>query len=601
MTMPPSPLKIDEVPASQTKGQCPKCGSKDNAIYYPDGHIHCFSPSCGYHSLPHPELAEGGDTDYQRERPAPPKARPQEQMLPPERIKPITTTTRGIKPDTMKRYQYGAAMLSGNRDVHIWPIVGQDGDVICQRVRFTAKKDFMVLHGTSGIQPNEGQLFGRTAWGDANDKRVVITEGELDAMSIAQCASFKYPVVSVNGGAQSAAACIKANFQWLNRFDEIILWLDDDEQGRAATDECVKIFTVGKVKLAKVQGFKDANEALQAGKFAEIEQAVYAAVTWRPRGIVNAKNLLAELLDKHETPFWQWPFPSLQTATGGLLRGKAIYHVAGTGVGKTTGLLETLVHCTLNDKVHTEVPAMVGYMGFETNLPDLLKDILTVVARKRLKLDPMDDKGLTLVHDKLFGTGRWELFDPKNAEWTVEAVLGYCDYLVKVLDRNILVIDPLSAVLAMMNSPNERQDLDHIAMILARKAKELDVAIHVAHHLTRPKEGLGHEEGGRVSLNQVRGSGGISNHADGVIGYERNTQAEDPAAQTVTTMRLLKWRHTGKTGVGCYTQYDIITGQTYEITEQEAKRLLGSDAGHGKKAPKGSEFEGLDADDDAPF
>ena len=600
MAMPDSPLSMDEVPATPTKMACPKCGSQ-NCMAYTDGHLHCFSAGCGYHTLPLPELA---DPNYAPGRSpviaSKPRVAPAATMLPPERITHITFPYRGLKPETLKRYEYGRATLVGNREVDLWPIYGQDGDVIAQRARFTVKKDFMVLHGDQGIQPNAGKMFGMTVWGDANDKRVIITEGEIDAMSVAQCTSFKYPVVSVNGGAQSAAACLKANFQWLNRFSEIILWLDDDEPGRAAMDECVRIFTVGKVKIAKVQGFKDANEALEAKKFAEIENAVFAAVTWRPRGIVNAKNLLSELLDKSETPYWQWPFPGLQKRTGGLLRGKAIYHVAGTGVGKTTGLIETLVHCTLNDKVHTEDPAKVGYMGFETNLPDLLKDILTVVARRRLKLDPLDDKAMTAMHDQLFGTGRWELFDPKNAEWTVEAVLGYCDYMVKVLDRNILVIDPLSAILAMMNSPNERQDLDHVAMILARKAKELDVAIHVAHHLTRPKDGPGHEEGGRVSLNQVRGSGGISNHADGVIGYERNAQAETEEAKTITTMRLLKWRHTGYTGVAAYTQYDTLTGQTYEITEQEAKRLLGSDAGHGKKAPPSSEFAGLE-DDDQPF
>jgi len=43
-------------------------------------------------------------------------------------------------------------------------------------------------------------------------------------------------------------------------------------------------------------------------------------------------------------------------------------------------------------------------------------------------------------------------------------------------------------------------------------------------HLRRP-EGTSHEEGGKVSLAQLRGSGSLAQLSDNVIGLERDQQA----------------------------------------------------------------------------
>lgn len=560
------------------KGPCPKCGSKDNLVTYRDGHSHCFSPGCGHHTS-----ASGSEHKGRHHHVATEDTKHIDGLIDAERQQPIQTITRGLKSETLARYQYRQLLSFGKKKemVHIWPIYDLAGHLANQRVRYLAEKDFAVLRGDGTPGVNDCQLFGRTVWGDANDKRVIITEGELDAMSVAQCSSFKYPVVSVNGGAASAAKCLKANYRWLDRFGEIVLWFDADAAGQAAVDECVKLFAVGKVKIAKVDGLKDANEALQAKKYAEIEQAVYAAVAWKPKGIVNAADLWADLEDEQETPCWFYPYPGLQKMLGGFRRAETIYWVAGTGIGKTTSLQEALVYAW-GDNGHTETPAKIGYLGFEDRRKTVLKDFMSIIARQRIKINPLPEKEKHKVFNTLFGSRRFELFDVENAEWTFDAVESYIRYMAKVLDCNIIVLDPLSFLVAMFTGEtNERVALDKVSQRLAALSKELNVHVSVSHHLTRPAEGPGHEEGGQVRLNQVRGSGGVANFAAAVIGFERNQQADNLLARTVTAMRVLKNRWLSTTGIACYTQYDLATGRTYEIPEAEAKALL-----NGKDIPQ---------------
>ncbi|KQU29014.1 hypothetical protein ASG63_18615 [Methylobacterium sp. Leaf94] len=63
-------------------------------------------------------------------------------------------------------------------------------------------------------------------------------------------------MVSVNGGSKGAARNLKAEYLWLDRFEEIILWFDNDEFGQTALETCVKMV---KVRVANAPaGIKDA-------------------------------------------------------------------------------------------------------------------------------------------------------------------------------------------------------------------------------------------------------------------------------------------------------------------------------------------------------
>ena len=95
--------------------------------------------------------------------------------------------------------------------------------------------------------------------------------------------------------------------------------------------------------------------------------------------------------------------------------------------------------------------------------------------------------------------------------------------------------------------------------------EETGATMFVVSHLKRPEK-KGHEEGAQVSLSQLRGSGAIAQLSDMVIGLERNQQGDNP---NVLTIRVLKNRFCGLTGVSGYLKYDPETGRLKEYEEGE--------------------------------
>lgn len=544
-----------------SKGPCPKCGSSDALVTYTDGHAHCYSGGCGYFVKASGGFHKGDPVGHA------------------ELLKGIHAAikSRGLEAATLHRFGYFLATYSG-KSVQGAPYYTMDGHLCAQKLRFP-DKEFVVLKGKDAPPLTECQLFGRHVWGDRFDRRVVVTEGELDALSVAQALSFKSAaVVSLNGGAQSAVKCLKANYLWLDRFEDIVLWFDDDEPGRAATEECAKLFKVGKVRIARAgEGLKDASDLLQTNLPGDVEACIYKAQAWRPRGIINAadtpEDVLAPKADDACAWSYAWPWLALQDKLGPMLPGHVIYHVSGTGVGKTTALAEVEHHLA-------GLGCKVGLMNFEDARRDVKLRLMGIEVSDRLDLTPRPDADMTAIHDKLFSSRMIELFDPSTAEWTVEAILGYVRYMAKALDCRIIVIDPLSFIVAgMPGEIDERRALDKVSMQLAALAKELAICLHISHHLTRP-EGIGHEEGAAISLKEVRGSGGIAFFATAVVGHERNLQAEGDA-YLVTQLRLLKNRTRSVTGVAGCLRYDLRTGRLTPTSEP----FPGPTGGRGKHTP----------------
>ena len=95
-------------------------------------------------------------------------------------------------------------------------------------------------------------------------KRIVITEGELDAASCYEVMS-GWPMVSLPHGAASAKKDLQKAIPFLQGYQEIVLFFDNDEAGRQATELASGILPSGRVKVARLDNYKDASDALQAG------------------------------------------------------------------------------------------------------------------------------------------------------------------------------------------------------------------------------------------------------------------------------------------------------------------------------------------------
>ena len=63
-------------------------------------------------------------------------------------------------------------------------------------------------------------------------------------------------------GAAAAKKSIQRNLDWLQGYEEIVLFFDNDEPGRQATEAACQVLPPGKVKTAHLQGdYKDASDS----------------------------------------------------------------------------------------------------------------------------------------------------------------------------------------------------------------------------------------------------------------------------------------------------------------------------------------------------
>ena len=523
---------------------CPKCG-KDNFALYADGHSFCYTAGCGH------RVAGSGK---------PPSSGFKASPVMSDDLLPITVPAQGfakrnLEANTLRKYGVGTVGFSGTTG-QAYPYTDSQGKVVAQKVRLP-DKSFPLVKGPGYEALEKCQLFGPSVYGDRFDRQVVVTEGELDALSVAQALDFKVAVVSINTGAGNAAKCLKNSYLWLDRFSDIVLWFDDDKPGNDAMEECAKLFKVGKVRLAKAAGFKDASDVLQADRPGDIRTAIYAAAKWRPKGIVNAADNEEDVLaptDDDSVFRYDWPWSPLNDMFGPIMPGQVVYNVAGTGVGKTTATYHVLLHLVKQG-------AKVAVFSFEGTRREIKLGLLTVASGTRLDIEPLPDEKMRELHRTYFGNRAIELFDPETAEWSMEAIEGYVRYCAKGLDVQVMLIDPLSYVVAGMDqSADERRALDMVSRNMAGVAKELGIHLQISHHLSRPMTGPGHEEGAPTSLNHIRGSGGIAAFATIVIGHERNQQAEGDDA-LLTQLRSLKNRPRSRTGPIMVLEYSLATGQ----------------------------------------
>jgi twinkle protein len=183
---------------------------------------------------------------------------------------------------------------------------------------------------------------------------------------------------------------------------------------------------------------------------------------------------------------------------------------------------------------------------------------------KLLHLEPIKvDDEYTEAFNNTVGSGKFFLYDHWGS-MEGDNLLNHVRYMCKALEVEYIVLDHLSIVVSGLGDGDERRMIDNIMTKLRALVEETKVGLILVSHLKRP-QGIGHEDGGRTHLSQLRGSAGIAQMSDICCGLERNQQCESNANRT--TIRVLKNRFSGQTGIACQLEFDNNTGRLNECTE----------------------------------
>ena len=391
------------------------------------------------------------------------------------------------------------------------------------------------------------QLFGQQLFGSG--RTIVITEGELDALSVWQ-ARPKWPVVSVPNGAQGAKKALQQQLNYLMGFEEIILMFDSDEAGTAAAEECVSLFPSDKVFLASLGTYKDPSEALVAGDSEAIRQAIWNKRTYTPQSIIDGR----ELFDLVSTPLHgrdaDYPFDDLNTTTGGLRLGELVTITAGSGTGKSTLCGEIAVSLIKQEQ-------SIGYIALEESVKRTGLRLMTVAANKPLHLNnEIPEKDFKSAFADTLGSGKCYLRDGFGSV-DPDALLNDIRFLVKTNEVKWIILDHLSILLSGNESSDERKMIDVVMTKLRSFVEETGIGLILISHLKRIQGDKGHEDGAKVSMSQLRGSQSIAQLSDMVIALERDISSGANHA----LLKVLKNRHSGKTGPAGNLQYIEETGR----------------------------------------
>lgn len=534
------------------KISCDSCGSSDGKQVFvqPNGAFDATCFACGAFD-PNP---------YKDREPGPPPA----EVSPADRQRVVDSITEEypIRAIPQRSLDYEVCEYLGIRVAvsqvdgssitqHFYPSE-KAGKIVGYEVRLTDPKRFYALGDRKDID-----FFGWDRAKRAGGKKLFITEDALSCASVIQeirnysrgdSWGDRWPaVVALPKGAASAARMIERHRKELDSWSEIILLLDQDDPGKKAEDDIIQMLGRDRVKVCKLP-LKDPNDMVMAGRGKELAiTALFRAKIKRYDGVKDVSDYIETATTPPEFGL-SWPWPSATAATFGIRIGEI--HIVGAApkIGKTDHQHQLAEHLV------REHGLTVGLFDLENPGGKTLRKLAGKFARKPfhrpdIKIEPGEIERACVQLD-----GKIKFYDSSNdRDW--DAVKSAIISMNKLDGVQHFFIDPLTALISMLDASSANDALNKIMTELAELCQKLPATFFLYSHVNPPKTGKPHEEGGRVLSAQFTGSRAMEKWANYGWGIERNREAEDADERNIATVRLLFDR---EYGVACHfpVKYD---------------------------------------------
>lgn len=490
---------------------CDDCGSSDAKCTYEDGHSYCFSCST-YTPKDKGEFLEEEIFTYQ--------------YLP----------LRGIFKQTFEFYDSKSKIDKEGKPISL----GFKYPNNSYKIRTLDKKGFYSQGDIS-----KAGLFGRDKFAAGSAKSVVITEGELDALSLYQV--LRIPVVSVHSSA-SAKLDVSLDRSWINSFDKIYLAFDGDESGLEAAAKVAKLFDYNKVYELKFPGGlrKDANDYLRNNEASELATLFANAKRYLPSTVISSFSIFEKILKETPKSGVAYPFPTLNYMTYGIRTGESVLITAQEGVGKTE-LMHAIEHQLLK-----ETDDAIGAIFLEEPKRRHLQALAGIHLQRPVHLPDCgttDAETFSAVQEVVREDDRLHIYSHFGSD-DPEVILDTIRFLVTARNCRYILLDHITMVVSGLGGENERRALDYLSTRLEMMVKELDFALIIVSHVN--DEGL------------TRGSRNISKIADIRIDLSRDVKAVDPIIRRKLNLMISKNRYCGRTGPAGELLFDPVT---YTLSE----------------------------------
>jgi twinkle protein len=522
--------------AEHAHQECPyeTCGSSDAFSYNDEGYGKCHACNQGYPSSR--KTFDWAEEKY-------PTKGDNKMAFTPKAVVPFNEestgsgeyiTMRGIQSRTMEDYD---VLTYGDRQEYVYPSGGI-------KVRNLKEKGFYAKSGFKG-----DELFGMNLFTAGSSKMVTITEGELDALSVAQIlkGSYTNPVVSLPSATPSKKLWENCK-EWLDSFQKIVLSVDTDDAGNALADKIAKLFP-NKVYRVNHHPYKDANDFLKNGKGAEFKSAWWAASKYTPENVMNTtEDFLSLYQDAPEHEYVPTGIQALDDKILGLMQGHFTVIKAPTGIGKTE-VMRYLEYNMISQGVpiaamhveETKLRSLLGLVSYECN------DNLT-------RRDLIEEKGANdqviaaiqkLTKDELY----YQFFmgDGQGAEELCDQIR----YFSQACGCKFVFFEPIQDVVVGSSEEGKEAMLADLAIRLSKLAAELNVGIVTIAHTN---------DNGDPKYCKM-----IGQRASVVIDLSREKEADSLEERNTTHIRVEKNRPCSEEGMAGTMRFNLDTFTLREV------------------------------------
>ena len=385
---------------------------------------------------------------------------------------------------------------------------------------------------------------------------LLITEGEMDCLSAIE-AGFKNSV-SIPSGVNGVNEWITSNWTFIEQFEEIIIWFDNDEAGIKGAREVFNRLPNSIVKIVRCEVANDINELLHKfGKLAVLKQ-IEKASTPALDGVATLD--MIEDFDVHEAETLRTGIEYIDEKLIGMVFGSLNVLSGRNGSGKSTILNQIYIAEAIAQGYKTFlfsgelVAGNVKYWLLQTLANE--EQFAEYTARDGHKYKKVTiqskEKIINDMKDKFF------LYD--NDDYRIEAIIEKMTILAKRYNVRVFVIDNLMTLESTVKDKYEAET--DIVKKLKSFAKKYNALVHLVAH---PRKSMNEE----IEKDDVAGSANITNFADYVTTISR---AKDEEIEYDAILKVLKNRHTG-VNVGKKLMFDIDRKRFYSAeTEKELNR-----------------------------
>lgn len=438
--------------------------------------------------------------------------------------------SRGISREITERYRITTRI--DNPNILVFPFYDSDGEL--QFVKYR-KTDFDKARDKNKEWCEKGAmpiLFGMDQCKDFSS--LVITEGQIDSLSLAQCGVPN--AVSVPTGALGMT-WLEYCWDWITRFQEVVVFGDCENGKISLADELARRLPMP-VRVTQPDdyyGEKDANDILRRYG----QQAVLEAVH-------NAKlrpvNFVEELADVQAVDIYSMErvftgINEIDRVIGGIYFGQVVLLTGKRGEGKSTFMSQLIVEALDQGyKTFAYSGELTDYhfkrwLDFQAAGPD------NILTRKDCFGDEsyyLDDAIVRKLND--WYRGKAYLYDNAAVDKAneLESLLVTTEKAIRRYGVRFVCIDNLMTALDV----DLRDDLYRAQSKFLRELKLLavrhNVAVVLIAHPRKTKDGT-------FANDDVSGSSDITNRVDVVMSYARS---EDDSCDA--KLAIMKNRLTGR-------------------------------------------------------